>query len=637
MAYMIPNKPREYDEYSNEGEIFQKLNDALPKEYVVIHSSKLFYYDKVKKEISYNKKNNKLIEQEREIDFIIFHPEKGILCLEVKNTIPKYKDGIWYYSNDIPMGHYGPYNQAESVKNCLHNLLKKYFPEINCKVTFGVWFYKMPKVAMEQENWPKMDAPKERTLTKESVDIIQLKKDIDKIFDIEFINYSMKNPLSPDETKIILQFLKPRFEYVPSTFEINKENEIKLNELLEQQKRILWFLDEQQNAVIHGIGGTGKTMIAIERAKECASNNESVLFLCYNSKLADFLNSTHSFPKVTYFTVDKFVTNDCRTTIDDTKRFEKFFDKYSDEESRKNLYKRYNHIIIDEGQDFNDIIYTEEQTKELGPCCVAEILSLAMKENGGTFFFFYDKHQLLYNQDLSSFVDKADCKLSLYVNCRNTKWISQTTKSILTIDNYDTNLQNSLSYRKFIDSKSDIADLNKYCTKTDMPLGKQTNIYFAGDINENKKYMDKLLEIFIRDLNINNEMKIVILSGIKYEDSFLHDYLSKSTNNQYFYKFNYNNKLYNIEFSTCRKFKGLEADAVILIDINEKFFRRPSPQYYAGEPNNLVLYVGASRAKHRLGIIIDADDAQCKKIAAKLPDSQITKPQKKIKNFLVAQ
>lgn len=55
-------------------------------------------------------------------------------------------------------------------------------------------------------------------------------------------------------------------------------------------------------------------------------------------------------------------------------------------------------------------------------------------------------------------------------------------------------------------------------------------------------------------------------------------------------------------FSTCRKFKGLEADSVILVDITSDIF---------DEQNSLIYYVGTSRARLWLDIITTMDNEAC--------------------------
>lgn len=64
------------------------------------------------------------------------------------------------------------------------------------------------------------------------------------------------------------------------------------------------------------------------------------------------------------------------------------------------------------------------------------------------------------------------------------------------------------------------------------------------------------------------------------------------------------NYLYNgkeIKFTTCRKFKGLEADMVILVDVDYSVLR----------DNNMLFYVGASRARLELIILCNLDDDKC--------------------------
>ena len=55
-------------------------------------------------------------------------------------------------------------------------------------------------------------------------------------------------------------------------------------------------------------------------------------------------------------------------------------------------------------------------------------------------------------------------------------------------------------------------------------------------------------------------------------------------------------------FTTCRKFKGLEAEVVILIDVDKTTF---------DSQHILLFYVGASRARTRLEIITDMTDEDC--------------------------
>ena len=69
--------------------------------------------------------------------------------------------------------------------------------------------------------------------------------------------------------------------------------EMQFNMLLKEQYNILDFLDEHPTAVINGAAGTGKTMVAVEKARRHSVQGDSVLFLCFNRMLRDHLNQQY--------------------------------------------------------------------------------------------------------------------------------------------------------------------------------------------------------------------------------------------------------------------------------------------------------------------------------------------------------
>lgn len=79
MAIMYPEKPKEFCAASLEGDMFSAL-EKLPDSYHVFHSfSIVTQVDGVI--------------YESETDFVVFHPEKGILCIEAKAGAVQYSDG----------------------------------------------------------------------------------------------------------------------------------------------------------------------------------------------------------------------------------------------------------------------------------------------------------------------------------------------------------------------------------------------------------------------------------------------------------------------------------------------------------------------------------------------------------------
>jgi superfamily I DNA/RNA helicase len=71
-------------------------------------------------------------------------------------------------------------------------------------------------------------------------------------------------------------------------------------------------------------------------------------------------------------------------------------------------------------------------------------------------------------------------------------------------------------------------------------------------------------------------------------------------------------------FTTARKFKGLEADVIIIIDVDEATFADPE--------NRRLFYVGSSRAKHFLDIAYVGEDESLKRLVSAMSDERYPTP-----------
>jgi len=136
--------------------------------------------------------------------------------------------------------------------------------------------------------------------------------------------------------------------------------------------------------------------------------------------------------------------------------------------------------------------------------------------------------------------------------------------------------------------------------------GDTPKIYFA----DSQEFIESLNYILSRYLEkiIKN---IVILSCKTQSESVIFKYL----NDEDLYQFR--NRI--IFFSTCRKFKGLEADVVILIDVGKSTFLN----------DGKLFYVGASRARLFLDVIINMTDEDCSEVLTAYNDTRRSKNIKK--------
>lgn len=537
MAIMLPSKPKEFHPYSLENKMFEAL-EKLSDDHYVFHSFSIVT-------------NSEGVLHESETDFVIFHPQKGIISLEAKAGRIYYQNGIWYYANGYEIKKGGPYRQASLNKWKLEEYFKsKGMKEIlsRCKTLHAVWFPSIDNNNLYEITLPS-EADNTITMTKEALD--DPCRYIDKIFEIQAEDHVETN-LSRDEIKRIIEnILCPSFELVPS---LSADLEIKkdaFNRMLKEQSNLLNYLEEQPYAIINGAAGTGKTMIAVEKARRHAEDGEQVLFLCYNKMLNEYLKINHSHKNIQYYTIDKLACALCNTTKPQYDLLEtKLLDQYY---TGKFPYK---HIIIDEGQDFGI-----EGIEESNIISTLEAIVLDKENHKGTFYLFYDKNQLVQGAQVPNYILDSDCKLTLYKNCRNTENIAVSSMRPLRLQ------------PKLFDA----------AIKGDTP-----EVYITDEPNKQIYYLENAIKKF-KDQKIKD---IVILTCSTESKSFVSSYVKEGY---------YNNLL----FTTCRKFKGLEADAVILIDINRAIFEAP---------NNLLFYVGASRAKIGLKSICKLSNEDCTNI-----------------------
>lgn len=568
MAIMYPKEPKEFEPNSQEDLMFNALS-KLPDEYYVFHSFTIV-----------NVNNNTIYENE--IDFVIFHPKKGILCIEAKAGNVKYEEGYWKYGNGIVMSHLGPFNQAETNKW----KISKYFEKKQCKylldkckLLHAVWFPSVDENHLKKVQLP-AEADINLILTKESIE--KAEQDISKIFDIKLPN-SVQTDLDRNEEKIIIdKILAPTLDLISISEMKLESNKQQFARMLKEQVALLNYLEEQPDAVINGMAGTGKTVLAIEKAKRHADNNERVLFLCYNSKLRDYLRNTFEYENIKYFNIDEFACEMCNLknrvfSNENNKMLYQMLEEKLIEMSIDDSFP-YQHVIIDEGQDLG--------REEIEEAHVIELLKanvLENKEKNGTFYLFYDKNQLIQANKVPSYIAEADCKLTLYNNCRNTINIAETSLRLL----------GSNKRVKIIDNAV---------------YGDSTELYFSKDEKETIENLNVIIDNYLKEGYKN----IQILTCSTLKNSIISKYFLNE-------EYNYNKK--DIPVTTCRKFKGLEADAIILIDINMNVFNNNDEK---------IMYVGSSRARYKLSLIANLDESDCVDVLEKLNENPSKNPMKKL-------
>lgn len=592
MAHMIPSTPREFPPESREGEVFNALK-KLSDEYYVFHS------------VSATSVTSNNYIYEREVDFVIANQKRGVLAIEVKaGSGITYNHGKWIYTSGDEMKHGGPYLQISSAKRTLMNKVQYHaddrIKEIydKCKFLHAVWFPQMAKedlVELERKGLPS-EADLRITLCAE--DMINPSKKIGEIY----ATHLPKEKYNTEETKMDEEDFKllldevfcPHFNLILSPRAKSISLNEKMNQLLKEQYMILEFLEEQPSAVINGAAGTGKTMLAVEKARRHSEQGEKVLFLCYNRLLCDMLieenknNPIRSYRKkfdnVDFMTISKLAK-------DKTGRFDGFdglFDWIMEcIDGKQEL--GYKHIIIDEGQDFGMFDSNEDNEKESAKqnITIIDALQEAVREQNGTFYLFYDKYQMVQGGEKNQYslpdcIQNSDCRLTLHKNCRNTQEIAKTSF---------TPIKGANKRRSY----------NSVCSWNE-PI---VPVLHLASYDE-KKVLHEILD----KLNTQQVEDVVILTEGKFEYSIIANDLEDVEGTSSYKYYVYKDKKYKV--STCICFKGLEADAIILIDLNkDSFFGK----------KGLEFYVGTSRAKQYLDLICDLKEDEYYSLAHDLDEN----------------
>ena len=130
-----------------------------------------------------------------------------------------------------------------------------------------------------------------------------------------------------------------------------EENNFYFNRMTNEQSFLLDYLEEQEESAIQGGAGTGKTMLAVEKAKRLSEDNK-VVFLCFNRFLIDFLRDQYKneLTNVTFVNLNALAAKALqkeRISNEDIHHFLNNIEDFTD------VWK-FKHIIIDEGQDFTD-------------------------------------------------------------------------------------------------------------------------------------------------------------------------------------------------------------------------------------------------------------------------------------------
>lgn len=537
-----------------EKKLYLRIQEKLPNDFSVFHS------------LEYTNVSGGAGVVVGEVDFLLVHQKLGLLVVEVKGgeRIEFHPDEGAWYSWDKGGKRYkitDPFVQAKKNINSLVDQIRqaRVFGRKDDRLPFSYGHsVSFPDAEVACENFPP-GCPRELVI--DATDLPALYNAVMKLFEQHAVGGRKPGMQAKQFSDLINKVLMPEFKVARSVgLEVAEEEEVLLR-LTDDQCKLLDFLGERRQALIEGYAGTGKTFLAVEKAKRLAVDGKKVLLLCFNRPLADHLveviNSAGGWSE--NVTVNTFhglcdeVANAAGLEFKapgDKEASAEFWQETAPLlliEAIEKLGLEYDAVIIDEAQDFRDDWFEA-------------ITQLFKDQENRYLYIFYDSLQDIYGKKPIFPIDEPPFVLRR--NCRNTKRIAN-----------------------FVSKVSDI----EYEYPDGLVQGEKVRNYLCASSKDQLARLDEIVKELLA-----GEMRpsqIVILSPYRKENSCLaardevggvklsSEVLGSDPN--------------RIRFSTLHRFKGLEADVIIFCDVDGS---RPSCDLYHQ-------YVSMSRAKHLLYIL----------------------------------
>lgn len=538
MAKMFPEQLR-FDVSSNaEKLLHQTFQEQLSDNFTVFH------------QVRWQARNLRSGARDGEADFVIACPNLGILVLEVKGGSIRY-DGTkdQWYSNGKSIKN--PFLQACESK---HNLLSRLRELQYWRHRWIPMGYAVALPDIEINGKLPLDAPREIIL--DATQLSNLSSWVQAVLNYWRGQEAPRGSFDVNGVKELVKILSPSI--TPQLLLVKKsEDEQEFKRLTEQQIGILDFLASHRRVAISGCAGSGKTLLALEKASRLNEQGFSVLLTCYNKGLATFLEHflRQSFgwkPNLHVYTFHGLCEKLFRQAgfaapdqnIPEEKRFKEIYPNLLIAAADR-LRWRVDAVIVDEGQDFCEDWW------------IALKLLLNDPDNG-IFYLFYDDNQKIYGSNWKPPLEEAP--FALTKNCRNTQKIH--------------------SYvLQFHNQPNSTIALG--------PIGRDVEIHnYRGDI-QLRNTLGKLLHRLV----VNEGLKtkdIVILTTTRKQA------LQNQIVGQFRVKADPNPNSNEILCNTIHSYKGLESPVAILVETELNI---------NNEQKNNLLYVGASRARHHLIIL----------------------------------
>ncbi len=282
VAQMFPREiPLDQKTTQSERDLFDALKNQLPDDYFIYFA--MPFIDPIQGE-------------QGEVDFIILHPQKGMLFLECKGAgIERASDGTWYRCQGKKRERL-KITPIEQVKKQLEALVTKFREPCNRLVAPVKGRFPMAygwALAFPFTSWPAGEIPPDvdPEVFLDARILHEAQAMIEGAFALHHRRYEGTLPiLSPENFEVFRsQILSPEFKLVPNLGGALQSERLDFVRLSEEQEFLARMFIANRRITVSGGAGTGKTLLALHCARLLANEGKRVLLLCFNRALADHL------------------------------------------------------------------------------------------------------------------------------------------------------------------------------------------------------------------------------------------------------------------------------------------------------------------------------------------------------------
>lgn len=535
-----------------EAKVYEALRDQLPQEWSVIYGYDYVFW-------------NGRVLRDGEVDFIVSAPGRGLMFLEVKAAHGfECVNGRWnaIHPNSDRQERDDPFAQAARNK---HNVVEKLARSLRLhrKADFpGIYGHLvLCPVGRLVGALPGSQDP---IVFLQASDMGQLHERLVAAFSRWGGGQGERPGYTTAIHHQVSEFLTDNSRVLLLTGRQSDYDDRRIEELTSLQYEGFRQVLQHKRVLVRGTAGSGKTMIAMWAAEQLAAEGQSVLFVCYNVALAEWMRLKNPNTKVRILNFHAF----CREVIGNLPgqaiswspdsdfwrggASELVFNAYAANPGRH----RYQNIIVDEAQDFHPTWWDALE------------LALTDEREGRLCAFLDPQQQGVYGQEAAHPAGMFERTLDR--NCRNTRRIVGYCSSVLNeeIQSFELSPEGVVP-----DVRGVIPDRGQRAAAVRALVNNLLTSQCCPSTIA-------LLSPWKEDNEGNSLTNIGPINGIPVrhirEEGALAQWKDGTA----------------IIHSTIKSFKGLEADHVILTDL-------PAPGQYAvlRKPD---LFVAASRARHRL-------------------------------------